>query len=403
MLKFLFDKQVYTPGSTVKGKLIVTVEKKVCIEHIEVTAVGKSLINLSDDPFVSPSTEKYLDVAFNLWQKDSSVKDDGLEPGNHEFAFEFPLPPNVPSSFRDMKGRIEYTIRAWMPSSSRFGRDYGLTVAIPVQRKVILPSSSLHDPMYAERDVAGGLFKFSGRIKLTAELPRSGYLLGEVIPLSGHILNTSTSSVRLCAYLIEHVAYTNPKCLQAKRVATYSRTMAHIGQFACLSRAQNVQWTCDNLHIPDDFPPSGATEGCTFFAVKYFVKLCMLGSGTAKNTAITFNISIGNDLGIPQLEAAMPTLNQEAEWYEQTVDINQLADSSPTFYLGGANGVDPFTTESYSESVDLPVSPPLTPITPQPRRTSVTVTNDDPLMQPPSYDELFPITTQGTNDTTDEQ
>lgn len=388
MFKFLFDQQVYVPGSTVKGKLLVTLDKKIHVEHIKISVVGKALLtNWSDDPFANASSETYLDMAFYLWRKDSSDKDDGLCPGNHEFPFEFSLPPSIPSTFKDMKGRIEYTCKAWMPSSGMFGRDYGLAVIIPVCRKIILPTISLHDPQYAEKDVAGGLFKSSGRIKLCIELPRSGYLLGEVVPLSGNIVNTSTSFVRVCAYLIQHIAYTNPRCPQAKRQAHYTKLATTIGQF---SHSQNTPWTNNSICIPENLPPSGATEGCQFFAISYSIKVCMFSSGTAKNASITFDITVGNDLGIPQSEQAQPTLNAEAAWYD---DFNDTAADQSTavspFYLGGATGEDPLAaTGSFSESTNL--------LLPKPRTLSVTDT--DPTMQPPSYHDLFPDMTRGNPD-----
>ena len=385
MLKFLFDQQVYVPGSTVKAKLLVTLHKKVHVKHVKISVLGRALLtNWSDDPFANASSaETYLDIAFYLWRKDDAVKDDGLCPGNHEFPFEFSLPPSIPSTFKDMKGRIEYTCKAWMPSSGVFGRDYGLAVIIPVCRKIILPAISLHDPQYADRDVAGGLFKSSGRIKLSVELPRSGYLLGEVVPISGNIVNTSTSFVRLCVYLIQNIAYTNPKCPQAKRQAHYTKLVTTIGQF---SSSQNMPWTSSMVYIPDYLPPSGATEGCQFFAISYSIKVFMLSSGTAKNASPTFDITVGNHLGIPQAENVQPTLNAAAEWYEQTVDFNDTATNQSTasspFYLGGATGEDPLvTTGNFSESTDLLL----------PRPTAPSATDTDPATLPlPSYHDLFP-------------
>lgn len=374
-----------------KGKLLITLDKKIYVKHIKISIVGKALLNnWSDDPFTNASSEIYLDMAFYLWRKDSSIKGDGLCPGNHEFPFEFPLPPNIPSTFKDMRGKIEYICKAWMPSSGIFGRDYGLAVVIPVCRKITLPAMSLHDPQYTDRDVVGGLFKFSGRIKLSVELPRSGYLLGEVIPLSGNIENTSTSSVHLRAYLIQHIAYTNPKCPQTRRQAHYTRLYATIGQF---SGSQNTAWDSNKLCIPESLPPSGATEGCQYFAISYSVKVFMISSGTAKNASITFDITVGNDLGIPQSESAQLTLNAGTEWYEQTVDFNDTSADQSTaaspFYLGGATGEDPLAaTGSFSESMDL--------LHPKPRTLSKT--EADPTMRPPSYHELFPDTIRGNPD-----
>ena len=326
----------------------------------------------SDDLFASANSETYLDMVFNLWKKDSSVKNNELCPGNHEFPFEFPLPPNIPSSFKDMKGQVEYTCTAWMPSSGMFGKDYGLGVVIPVCRKVTLPAISLHDCRFTEREVAGGLFKFSGKIKLTVELPRTGYLVGEVVPLSGNIVNESRSSIQLCAYLIQHVSYTNPRHPQVKRQAHYSRLSVTIGKF---SGSQNTPWSSDKLCIPEDLPPSGATDGCQFFAISYSIKVVMIGSGTTTNSSATYDIIVGNDLGVPRSESAHSTLNAETEWHEQLQIIN-----TATSTLGGeSNRVGPIPE---ARSVNL--------LLPKPAILHVSAANTDTTMQPPSYYELFP-------------
>ena len=392
MLKLWFNKQVYTPGSVVKGKLIVHADTQLNVDHVEVTATGNALLKLSEDSFIKPMSEKYLDVAFHLWKRSSSDKHGGLSAGIHEFPFEFPLPPDAPSSFKDKRGWIKYIVKAWLPSSSVFGKDYGLSIVLPVQRKVVLSTTSLNEPQYAERDVAGGLFRSSGRIKLSVEIPRSGYLVGEVIPLSGQISNTSTSSVRLVAYFIQHVVSTNPQLSHAQFHASYSRIVAPIGLFTSVSHSTERRWTCNKLCVPYDLPPTGSLEGCNFFAVSYSIKVYMFASGTAKNASITFDITVGNDMGIPQSEANGHT--SEEHWYDHTIAIDRNATSTP-FYLGGATGRDPLMLESFTESVAYPSSPPPTPGTTWPSLP----TEGDTLVQPPSYEDLFSHPTNHPNQT----
>ena len=284
-----------------------------------------------------------------------------------------------------------------MPSSKAQDRNYQRGVVICVERRIYLPVTSLHDPQYAETDVAGGLFKSrSGRIKLSVELPRSGYLLGETVPLSGRIENTSTSSVRLHAYLIEHTVYRNPRDSSFKKDIHCTRLAVTIGKFA--THSQNISWSCNKLHIPENLMSSGATEGCPFASISYYVEVFMKSSGTAKNAIITIDITIGNDWDTPQPERAQLT---EVGWHEPTLDVNSVADdrSMNPFCIDGAVGVDSLLAAGRcsepAEPVDL--------FMPTPRMLPVTDT--DTAVQPPSYHELFPNSAEGSHskNTTDQQ
>lgn len=326
----------------------------------------------------------YFDMELYLWRKDDSIKDDGLCPGIHEFPFEFPLPPNIPSSSQFQFGGVKYTCMAMMPSSND-NRNYQRRVVICVKRRLFLPVTSLHDPQYAEADVAGGLFKSrSGRIKLSVELPRSGYLLGETIPLSGRIDNTSSSSVHLRAYLIEHTAYCNPRDSTFKGDIHCTRSAVTIGKFA--AHSQNVSWSCNKLHIPENLASSGATEGCQFASNSYYVEVFMKSSGTAKNAIITIDITVGNDWDAPQPEGAQLT---EVGSDEPSSDVNNAADeqSMNPLCIASAVGVDSLLAAGRcSEPTDL--------LVPTPRMLPVTDI-DTAVVPPPSYHELFPNSDEG--------
>ena len=189
--------------------------------------------------------------------------------------------------------------------------------------------------------------------------------------------------------LIQHIVYTNPGSLQAQSRARYSRQHAPIGKFAQNSTGQDVQWRCDKLRVPTNLPPTGSMDGCNLFAVAYSIKVYMFGSGTAKNASITFNITVGNDTGVPQSGASSHTANEE--WYDHTIAIDLNQSFSP-FYLGGATGRDPLATASFTESMAYPTSPPLTPLT-----TGHSMpTESNALVPPPSYEELFLFPTHGS-------
>ena len=97
-----------------KGKLFVTPHKKLHVKHIKVNLFGEtSLHYVLANEYQIRQNITYIDMELYLWRKDNSIKDDGLCPGIHEFPFEFPLPPNIPSSSQFQSfGGVRYTCTA---------------------------------------------------------------------------------------------------------------------------------------------------------------------------------------------------------------------------------------------------------------------------------------------------
>ena len=64
-------------------------------------------------------------------------------------------------------------------------------------------------PRHFESDkIKGGLLHSSGQISFSIDIPRIGFCVGEPIPLSGTITNTSSSKVSLKAYIVQWVKFT---------------------------------------------------------------------------------------------------------------------------------------------------------------------------------------------------
>ena len=199
--------------------------------------------------------EKHLDITFYLWKRNESLKD-GLPPGAHEFPFEFTLPINIPSSFEGKHGWIRYTITVWILTAGLLKKCTGITTNIYVQRSVHVLCPTLQTHQHVERNVAGGLFTFSGRIKFTVELPRTGYLFGEVVSLAGHFMSTTTSNVFLSIYFIQRAKFNVRGC----KSATTNHPLSIIPNvFSHRGRCQTT-WACNGLHIPNTLAPSGSTH-----------------------------------------------------------------------------------------------------------------------------------------------
>ena len=297
------DEQQYRPGSVVRGRLTLRVDHPFHPKYIRLNAVGSSRFKIAVSPLEEcAKSEKYLDLTFCLWKRNESLKD-GISPGLHEFPFEFTLPFNVPSSFKGRYGQIQYTITVWSPPSNKLSKGTGVSINLPILRDVPILYPSLQARHYAERDVSGGLFKFSGQIKFTVEVPRTGFLVGEVIPVSGRVVSTSTSNVRLYIYLFQHVKYNK----DGYKSAATNQPLLSIPAFKHRGRGQTT-WTCSSsLRIPNTVVPSGSTSPCAFIDVQYSIKVVLYVSGTAKSDCIVIPITVGS-----VYNGASITFNQQA-------------------------------------------------------------------------------------------
>ena len=285
-MKIVLDKQLYRPGSVVKGRLLLNISSPCSAKCIKLNATGTSKVKFTHSRLEEyVRSEKYLDVTFYLWKRGESLED-RLPCGAHEFPFEFRLPANIPSSFEGKYGWTQYTITVWILTSGIMKKGARTSTKICVQRIVHVLYPELQSHRHVERDVAGGLFKFSGRIKFTAELPRTGYLIGEIVPLAGHIMNTSTSNVSLCVYFVQHVQY-----VRGSRSAAMNHPYSIIPNVFSHRGTCQTTWACSGLRIPNTLAPSGSTHPVD---VQYSIKVSMYASGTAKSASIMIPITVGN-------------------------------------------------------------------------------------------------------------
>ena len=438
-MKILVDKQLYRPGSVVKGKLLLDyISRSYNVKYIKLNASGTSKVRLAPSPLeVHTRCEKYLDITFYLWKRNESLKD-GLPPGAHEFPFEFPLPTNIPSSFEGRYGWIRYTIKVWVSTSGLLKKGTGVSTNIHVQRSVNVLYPELQTHHHVERDVAGGLFKFSGRIKFTVQLPRTGYLIGEVVPLNGHFMSTSTSNVSLCLYFIQHTKYT----IDESKSATTTYLLSVIPNVFSHRGTCQTTWACSGLRIPNTIVPSGSTLPID---VQYSIKVSMFASGTAKNATVVIPITVGSqtapvhpeedttvavNASFPSTTSLNPSLYlPTSSTYPATSRSPHLSPSTlPTYLPTSVNpsqrlsmpSINPAqTSTSYEETSSIGINSP--PASPRPTTSSFSemhlpnthshVTgslphlggntgawqttsannNSETEMLPPSYDQLFPI------------
>ena len=192
--------EAYHSGSVVSGKLVVNAATPFPAKHhIKVSVKGWANVNItkiltSNQNTTYSNSKMYLDLSFFVWKGECGGKEQDLAVGIHEFPFEFQLPEDIPSSYSGKYGSIKYIVSSQIQTKKKITQ-FGRILPLQVQKSTDL---SEYPPLrypkhYESKKIKGGLLRSSGEISFTVDLSANCICVGEPIPLSGSITNTSSS------------------------------------------------------------------------------------------------------------------------------------------------------------------------------------------------------------------
>ncbi len=118
-IKLLLDSIHHSPGSTVQGKLIVSVDKPKNYHSIVVKLWGGAKVHWTEttgtgehrETCTYSNSETYIDVEIAVWKLENSPTGD-LPIGEHCFPFSFQLHQNMPPSFEGECGQVRYEVKS---------------------------------------------------------------------------------------------------------------------------------------------------------------------------------------------------------------------------------------------------------------------------------------------------
>jgi hypothetical protein len=103
------DKPNYRPGETVHGTAHLIARSDLRPRGVALHAFGEEVTTLGPNTLMTQHSHPF-DLTFNLWSP--TAHEDKLLKGEHDFAFEFALPPVLPPSFNGEFTRIVYLLEA---------------------------------------------------------------------------------------------------------------------------------------------------------------------------------------------------------------------------------------------------------------------------------------------------
>ena len=215
----LSSQGVYVVPGEVAGNIVVVTDEAKSYNAISITLRGYADVHWTETYTVNDqhghsrtetrhyhSHHDYINEATILWNKEQ-VPNRVLNPGNYVLPFRFMLSGHLPSSFAGQYGHIRYELKARI-STGLFHFDKTVSAIIQVVDRVDINVPALMSPVqYEDEKTICCLCCASRPISLTVNVPRTGFCIGEGIPLTATLDNGNGRIITMRATAIKTVTF----------------------------------------------------------------------------------------------------------------------------------------------------------------------------------------------------
>ncbi|XP_057689082.1 arrestin domain-containing protein 1a isoform X2 [Corythoichthys intestinalis] len=296
-LKFDSSKEFYSPGEYISGTVTIKVGQKLQCK-VKVNCNGFCGITNKLNETTWTLEEQYFNNTVSIADKGT------LKPGNHTFPFKFLIPGSVPTSFTGNYGRIVYRIRAFI-DTPRFSKDYSTEKAFFLLDALNLNKiPEIWGPCSSSvvQEFTYMLLK-TGKVMLTAQTDKKGYIPGQIIQLSATVHNKSEKSTgNISASLVQRVTY------HTKRPTHDLRAIAEL-EGGRVKAGKEMEWK-EQIIVPP--LPQSNLAGCELIKIEYYVKVSLKSPQVLLTLPLQIgNISLDNRFKPSQNEAHLTPANVE--------------------------------------------------------------------------------------------
>ena len=294
----LSNQGIYVVPGEVTGTIVVVTDEPKSYNAITVTLKGYADVHWTESHIVrddranrrteirhNHSHEDYINEVIVLWNKEQ-VPNRVLNPGQHVLPFRFALlSGRFPSSFVGKHGHIRYELEARI-STGLFHFDKKVFAIVQIVDRVDINVPALMSPaQYEDEKTICCLFCASPPISLNVNVPRTGFCIGEGIPLTASLGNGSGRAVTLRATVSQIVTF---------HAQGRTRTSSHrLNSFQSppVQGHTTFQWApAERLAIPSAIP---TIANCGIISLHYTL-LIEAVIPWAINAAINIPITLGN-------------------------------------------------------------------------------------------------------------
>ncbi len=311
----------YFPGAEVNGDVSVRVSEPRKFKSIQVSLVGNGYVGV-DATDVEETTslvadEKYVNLSEVLWKREDTPSGK-LPAGEHVFRFGFTLPRRIPPSFCDKKGLIHYFLEARI-STGRIRHDY--VAKTPFQVAAIVDVNScprLQMPVCKEKkEVYHSFMCGSTPITVSVGLPRRGYCIGEIVPVSVMVENGSNRRLVVKAALIRTVTYDTTGFYFLCKSTLASSSID-------VQKRSSTPWNPANLKIPLSEP--GALLYSKIIKIVYSIEIETSVVFSLTHLSVAVPLTVGN----VALQESFPSAGQ---WPYELPPSYEQALGEPAMYV----------------------------------------------------------------------
>ncbi|CAD5124932.1 DgyrCDS13177 [Dimorphilus gyrociliatus] len=310
---------VYYPGETVRGKLRLKTTKPFDLENINVAFTGGAFtryrIHTGRGYYDSVAEDKYVDSKMVLWNKGGNFSDiksknpsagDSFRPGEYEWPFEFHIPldgtfSSVPclNPCKVNYGYAGCRIKATMDKGNLFSRGSMIScfgVWIEKESDVAANLENLN-PVLDKKYQQTGLFN-DGFIQLVVKLPKSGYVIGEDIPLNVEVDNRSSGPIECIEAMLVLSGKYNTGASKFSCTKSFKHCSDRLTSGPISSGESPVfDWTLrmvfSNTEIDEHLLPT-SDLACSLLKVKYNLYVTAKRAKLHKDVVLKIPIEIGN-------------------------------------------------------------------------------------------------------------
>ena len=204
------------------------------------------------------SKEKYFREKVVVWTSDDAPNQ-MLPSGAHSFPFQFTFPTDkvIPSSFdRSLEsdlGSIRYKIKAGISNGDKYV--HVAKARLPFREAVSVASLNSSVEREDEKTV-GCLCCASGPVVVKVDLPRTGFRVGESVPVVINVENNSTRDVTMSASIVEKITY----IAEGMSHKYHTRSIASVGLNEPVRPRATEAWNTEQLAIPPATVPSQSSS-----------------------------------------------------------------------------------------------------------------------------------------------
>ncbi|CCD62936.1 Arrestin C-terminal-like domain-containing protein [Caenorhabditis elegans] len=229
LLQVIFDQpdEVFLPGQPISGRVVLTTKKKLSARAVNIKIVGlahtswknyENSCKLSFHRIVSyrphgvyySANVKYLDYTQLLWTCGEGPKE--LNAGEYAWPFSYTLPLNIPPSFEGKYGYLRYTVKVEVDRPWRVDKAKKMCITVsPLLDLNVIPHSLTPINTQASENLGCCCFK-NGFLEMNVNIPKTGFVPGETVPLNIHLINHSSSTAKkIEAKILQQCKFTGYK------------------------------------------------------------------------------------------------------------------------------------------------------------------------------------------------